>query len=457
MYQPQPQNAPFTPLGYHSPEHPSGTSPRRTGMLGWWVDFTAPPRPTGLISITQRERLRKAELTSYILLAVFAFLITLISNSLASQSTAVAVGTMAIGLIIAGVFNRLGATRTAAILVPALLTALIMLSLLGASGLQLLGLPIYDLFVIPIFVSSLTIDRRAPWLFAALTIGFLILDFLFQPHALINAPNAQNFDDLAYQTQIYGIWGMINRHVALNFFAAMVCWLGARSVDLAIKRADLAEEVGALQKVIADQKREQDYGIDQLILAHTRAANGDYSVRVPLGENNALFRVAGSLNNLLNRLQRSSQAEFMLRRCDAEITRLVNALDDFNSRRHPLWPSPAGTPVDEILRRLPMALGLRPAADPSGLSSGQLPQTAQPSRYPPEGQAPPFFTPNSSPNPSGPGPEGGATTRRPAPTYPSLDATGNPWHPGQSAGGGYTRDEGDGSSPPFQWPPEERR
>jgi len=456
MYQQQPigTNSPFSPQGYQPPEESLGRAPRRTGVLGWWVDLTAPQRPTGIISITQRERLRKAELTSYIILAVFAFLIALISNSLASPSTAEAVGTMAIGLIIAGVCNRLGATRTAAILVPALLMALIMLSLLGSPGLQLLGLPIYDLFVIPIFISSLTIDRRAPWLFAALAIGFITLDFLFQPHALINAPNAQNFDDLAYQTQIYGIWGMINRHVALNFFAALVSWLGARSADVAILRADQAEEVGALQRVIVDQKRAQDYGIDQLILAHTRAANGDYSARAALSADNALFRVAGSLNNLLSRLQKASQAEFMLRRIEAETSRLVTALDDFNARRRPIWPAPAGTPVDDVLKRLPTALRL--AAGPTGLASGQLPGqlplSAQPNGYSSEGQPLPFFNPSQAPNPSGP--EWGTVPRHPAP-YPPLDPAGDPWHQAQSPGSGSMRGDDDRSSPPFQWPPED--
>ncbi len=458
MYQQQPigSNSPFSPQGYQPPEESLGRAPRRTGVLGWWVDLTAPQRPTGMISITQRERLRKAELTSYIILAVFAFLIALISNSLASPSTAEAVGTMAIGLIIAGVCNRLGATRTAAILVPALLMALIMLSLLGSPGLQLLGLPIYDLFVIPIFISSLTIDRRAPWLFAALAIGFITLDFLVQPHALINAPNAQNFDDLAYQTRFYGIWGMINRHVALNFFAALVSWLGARSADVAILRADQAEEVGALQRVIVEQKREQDYGIDQLILAHTRAANGDYSVRAALSADNALFRVAGSLNNLLGRLQKASQAEFMLRRIEAETSRLVTALDDFNARRRPLWPAPAGTPVDDILKRLPTALGLHPAAGPTGFATGQLPQSAQPNGYTSDGQPFPFLNPglnpNGAPNPSGP--EWGSVPRRPVP-YPPRDPAADPWHQAQSPGSGSIYGDDDRSSPPFQWPPED--
>src|SRR5579862_2974575 len=204
---------------------------RRSGVLGWWVDLTAPPRPAKQLPIAQRERLRKAELTSYIILAVFAFLIALISNSLASPSTAVAVGVMAVGLVIGAILNRLGATRVAAYFVPGLLALLIMLTLIGTPGLQLIGLPIYDLFVIPIFISSLNADRRAPWVFAIISIAFIVADFTLEPHALVTATTAhgfaQNFDDIAYELNKYGYWGTINRHVALCFFAALFGWLGA--------------------------------------------------------------------------------------------------------------------------------------------------------------------------------------------------------------------------------------
>jgi len=295
---------------------------------------------------------------------------------------------MGIGLVIGAVLNRLGATRTAAYFVPGLLTALIMLTLIGAPGLQLIGLPIYDLFVIPIFITSLNADQRAPWIFAIVAIAFIVADFTLQPHALITATtahgSAQSFDDIAYEVNKYGYWGTINRHVALCFFAALFGWLGARSVDTAIARADRAEELAALEGAIADQKRQLDVGVEQLLMAHTRAANGDYSVRVNLGQSNSLWVVGQSLNNMLTRLQKAGQAEHQLRRTEEELRRLAAAIDDARAGRPPLWPAPSGTVADEIVLRI------NPAArqlNPQGFSDpGQPTQLGRPGQQGQPGQ-----------------------------------------------------------------------
>src|SRR5690349_22119005 len=46
-----------------------------------------------------------------------------------------------------------------------------------------------------------------------------------------------------------------------------------------------------------------------LFRSHVRAANGDYTARAPLGQDNLLWQIASSLNNLLSRLQRSRSEE----------------------------------------------------------------------------------------------------------------------------------------------------
>lgn len=86
----------------------------RTGIVGWWLNLTAPPVPGRVLPLRERERLRKAELTSFSILAVFLFLLALVSNSLAHPSTAQAVIVMAVGLVVAAFLNRAGWTRTAA-------------------------------------------------------------------------------------------------------------------------------------------------------------------------------------------------------------------------------------------------------------------------------------------------------------------------------------------------------
>jgi hypothetical protein len=331
---------------------------RRTGPMAWWLNLTAPPRRANLGSTDERERIRKAELTSYLILAVFFFLGTLVSNSLADPSTGQAVGAMAVVLFIAAILNRTGEyarwrTSVAGFLVPGFLLLLLIAAIVQAvGGLRLIWLPAFDLLALPIFLSSLNGTWRTPWIFFTAAVAFIVADFLLQPHALINAVGATNFDDIAHETKIFGVWGMINRPIGLCFFAALVGSIAAYSVWQAIRRADRAEEIARLEHTLADQKRQLDVGIQQILQTHVRAANGDYSARAPLGQDNLLWQIASSLNNLLNRLQRSGQAEHLYRRVEEEARRLAAAIDDAQSGRKPIWPAPTGTPIDLILERI---------------------------------------------------------------------------------------------------------
>lgn len=339
-------------LEYSNP----GLSARR-GPFGWWLNLTAPPKPRQILDVATRERLRKAELTSYIILAVFGFLLMLVSNSIDDPATGTSVGIMALGLFIAIVFNRLGLTRVAAFLVPTLLSLLIALAVAGVVGLDVIALPAYDLFAVPIFLSSLIISRRAPWMFALIAIAFIGLDFNFQSHALITASSprfgsATSFDSISYYTSIFNPWGMINRAVGLNLIAALIGWLGARSTDFAIARADRSDELAELERRELDRTHELEEGVRQLLAVHVHLANGDFNVRAPAIRNSLLWQIGSSLNNLVARLARMAQADFVLRRTQEEANRLVEALYAIQSRRQPIWPAPSQTPLDRLVETM---------------------------------------------------------------------------------------------------------
>jgi hypothetical protein len=350
-----------------------------------------------VLPISERERLRKAELTSFSIIAVFIFLIALVSNSLEDPATAQAVGIMAVGLFIAAVLNRTGRTRAAAYLIPSLMMLVIVAAILGA-GLDALTLPEYDLFVLPIFLTSLTGNRRAPWIFTFIAIAIIFADFTLQQHGVINgasAPNGQasNFDSIQYWTQSFTWWGMVNRHVALAFFAGFFGWLGARSVDTAISRADRAEEFAEYERRELESKRQIEVAAQHLLEVHTRVANGDFNSRVALDRGNVLWSVGQSLNTLLQRLQRQGQAEYQLRRTEEEAQRLAVALDESNSGRYPLWPARANTVIDLLLDRVA-------ARSQQAGRSGHLPpqqQALPPQQRPQAPMPPPGFAP------SGPG------------------------------------------------------
>jgi hypothetical protein len=360
-----------------------------------------------VLTSADSERLRKAELTSLSIVPIFFFLVALVSNSLESMATAEAVSAMALVLVITALLNRFGLVRLAAYLMPAFLFILLTFSVISAPGLRLIGFPIYDLFVLPILVVALTGDRTAPWYFAALAIAFIVLDYLRQPHDLVSVTGALKFDEIAFEQNIYGIWGMINRHIALCFFAAFFGWLGAVSVDNAIKRADRAEEMARLESLVADQKRALDYGVDQLTQAFVRSANGDFSARVNIPQQNPLWGLGAQMNTFVQRLGVANQAHFELERARQEAFRLATALDDYRAGRIPLWPAPTGTVIDPLVQRLSGAQpqisdsrGLNPPRD-----SGPFPGSVSPYTG-----GNPYSSPGNTGGNAYPGPGGNTNT-----------------------------------------------
>jgi hypothetical protein len=331
----------------------SGGMFERTGLLGWWLRLTAPAWPAELPPIDERERLRKAELTGLSVLAVALLLATLLSASLARPQAAIWALVAGAGLITAAALNRSGWTRTAAYLVPTILMVVVIGGILWEDGgLQLATVPAYDLFVLPIFFTSLIGDRRAPWAFATIAMAFILCDVLLQPHALITSGTATAFDDMQYTMNVRGWWGLVGGPLALAFFAALFGWLGALSVESAITRADRAEEIAALEHQAAQQRRQLEHGVRQILQTHVRLANGDFTARAPLGHDNVLWQIGSSLNNLIARMQRTAQAEQALARTEAELRRVAAALDEAEAGGQPRWPSPSGTAADLVLVRV---------------------------------------------------------------------------------------------------------
>jgi hypothetical protein len=327
----------------------------RTGLMGGWLNLTAPRWPTHPLSVAERERLRKAELTSFSILAIFAFLLALVSNSLANVATAQAVLLMAFFLVLAAVLNRAGRNRSAAYLIPSVLMVLLAVTIIRGpgGGLQLIGLPIYDLFVVPIFLVSLIGHRNASWLFAGAAIAFVVGDFLLEPHAPIAAGGGVSFDDITYAVSHFGgVWGVLDRHVALLFFAALFSWMGARSVDHAIARADQAEALARLEHAYAEQSRQLEEGIRQIQETHVAIAQGNYQIRAPLSQDNILWQIAYSLNNLIQRLQRNAEAAHTLQRTENEVKRLLEEIQRAEQGLLPIWPSLSGTPLDPLLAKI---------------------------------------------------------------------------------------------------------
>lgn len=322
----------------------------RRGIRGWWLNLTAPPPLTGIPSMAERERQRKAELTSYSILAVFLFLVTLVSNSVADPSTGEAVGTMAGGLILVAILNRGGATRAAGFLIPFLLMVLIMGAVIEAKGgLRVIWFSAWDLLALPVFISAFLLGWRTPWFFAAAAIAFIVGDLALQPHDLITTAGVANFDEIHYELGIWGFWGLVNRPIGLIAFGAFFGSIGAYSVDWAMRLLDRAEEIAKIERAVAEQRRQLEVGVRQILDMHVRIANGDFSRPAALSQDNVLWQIMVSLNNLAQRYQSAGQAQFTLERTEAAIDRLVQALEYAQQGQQPIWPAFSRTRVDKLL------------------------------------------------------------------------------------------------------------
>ncbi len=207
------------------------------------------------------------------------------------------------------------------------------------------------LFYTLVFVEVLAVSLLpANWvlLVAVINIAFVIVNLSLQQ----KMPGFVHVD----QNDFYTI---IIRIVSLHVFVVLVLWLWVRSATRAIKRADRAEElamrerqVQELQQAELQQKEELERGIESILQVHVQVSNGDFQVRAPLSQDSLLWRIAYSLNNLIGRLQKYSQAEAELIYAREAIARLTDELRDARSMRRPVQISSTKTFLDPFLQEL---------------------------------------------------------------------------------------------------------
>jgi len=326
------------------------------GPLGWWYRIVAPPDPPPNASAAARAVARRGQLASLLLLAIIALgVVALPIGVYTLHSNPIVLPALAIGIVgcgIAALFNRRGMVIVVAILLVLLLDAGYTAIILGAP-IDGPDLAVFDLFV---FSELVAVSLMAPvnvFLVAIFNSAVILATLFLAPHT----------PALAHTLASSAAYDVIARPVALQIIVAVVTYLFARGEERAIQRADRAEEIAALEARELERTRQIEHGVEQLLQTHVRAANGDYTARAALGQNNILWQVAVSLNNLLSRLQRSAQAEFELQRVTQEIGRLVNAIQNTRAGRHPVWPAPSKTPLDPLIVELaPRGTNAGPAA-----------------------------------------------------------------------------------------------
>jgi hypothetical protein len=320
------------------------TRARSGGLLGVWHSLTAPSDPGPGATFEERERVRRGRLLSTIALGFLLVILIGLPIGLSDPGTLISILGAFVATIIILFMNRVGWVAVAGTLFVLIAEGQFMFTILSAPGgrLDVVYIPLYSLLAFGLLIAVSVLPPFMVFVVAVVNTAFVIADVNLQPatqamQAILDSPDR---------------YTIIAQPVGLYLITSIVAYLWVRSTLGALRRADRAEEIASLEHTLADQKRQLDIGIQQILQTHVRAANGDYTARAPLGQDNILWQIASSLNNLLSRLQRSGQAEHQLRRTEEEIRRLAASIDDAQSGRKAIWPAPTGTAADLILERI---------------------------------------------------------------------------------------------------------
>jgi hypothetical protein len=249
--------------------------------------------------------------------------------------TSIAIIALCGGLLISFVallFNRLGFSNVAGLLITSYVFASVCVVILNSPGglnTTTLGL-FYTLVFVEVLAASL-LPVNCVLLAAIVNIAFVIGYLSLQMKALEFAH--------AMPADFYAV---VTRVVSVHVFVVLVLWLWVRSATQAIKRADRAEELAIRERQIQElqlaeleQKDELEKGIELILQTHVQVSNGNFQARAPLSQDNLLWQIAYSLNNLIGRMQNYSQAETELTSARQTIARLTEELQEARRKQRP--------------------------------------------------------------------------------------------------------------------------
>lgn len=309
---------------------------KRKGIIGWWFNLTAPPRPAEMSSLQVREFIRKGETNSLIAIATAAFLVAIVFNSLSDPSTAGASIVMAVAIVIALCLNRRGKVTVAAYILIGMMMASLMGALLGAKGgLRLIWFPTFDLFALPVFISPLIISRRAVIPCTLISIAFVLLYYTYEPHALLNGYGAHNFDEMLYEVnQPYFSWyALINRDIAMILFAGFFGWIAASTFTWALEWGDQATNEANLATAVALYKEQSAQDLSRFVQEITQAfaalGNGQVQFLRPRASTDPLHDAVVFLNGQLRIVEaaRKRQRDMYTELALSDLQRLLRLFD----------------------------------------------------------------------------------------------------------------------------------
>ncbi|MBV9690444.1 MAG: hypothetical protein JO202_12140 [Ktedonobacteraceae bacterium] len=320
-------------------------------ILQLWYRIASPPQPDDSAPFEERELFRRGRTGSQII--IFLFILLFISYPAAfagSNSLLIAILTIDLFILsLATMLNRLRRVNTAGIMVVLIFVASPTVNILTTpGGVNTSALPIFGLLVLPLMCA---VSFLPPWW--VFVVG--AANCLFTLYVLKFMPSSGELHEVLK----VAFPGIVTPILLGQGIVSIVAFLWVRGARQALLRADRAEVILALERrEIERQQRELelkhqlDTGIQQILETHVQVSNGNFTARAPLTQDNILWRIAYSLNNLLARLQSSSKAEAELQHMRTETARLVELVRIARELQRPMpfWRS--GTALDALILEL---------------------------------------------------------------------------------------------------------
>lgn len=318
-------------------------------VLEWWYRLAAPQEPDDATA-RDRELVRAGRLSSIILLLMLCFGLSLLPTALNGMGTNhLFLFILLIAMVInigAFVLNRQGRVVLVGVLmVIAVEAAFILVVLTSPTGLSTRSLTTFELIILTELMAVSLLPPKSVFLVMLCNCVFTWAAITFMHHTpdLIVSPLSAYYSVLASP-------------LVLQIIVAIVTYLWVQGARQAIERAEhvaeLERSLAERDRDVAEQKVQLEQGIQLILQTQIQAANGNFEVRAPLARDNVLWQVAYSLNNLLSRLQRASQAEGELQRMGIEIGRLVEAVRSARTRHRPVQAARSGTALDPLIQEL---------------------------------------------------------------------------------------------------------
>jgi hypothetical protein len=314
----------------------------------WWLRLasSSPYRPQ--YTIADRERARRSDLIAWLALGMFG--VVLIVSPIAiddTQALLVYLGfVLALILIIA--LNRIGQITLAGGLLVSCVTGAVFAYMLSSPlGLTMGQLPNYDALAVGVVVAASVLPRTSGFVVAAINSGLIVADYLLRPHNANIAADAALYSSVTQQTV-----SLLVRPIALQFIFAVIAYLWVRGTDRAIRRADRAEEIAALEAMELERTRILEEGVGYVRQTIARWVRGDLKARVPIMPVPALRNMCDDLNGFIIAFSYLSNADYHLRRLQGDVSNLTIALRQWMAGGTPQWPLPSGTALDDVLEIL---------------------------------------------------------------------------------------------------------